>query len=233
MMQARWPGYLKRMVIGSALGLTVLVAAGPTALYAQDEESSIWNLERRLWNGLMRGIGLRGPDDEVIEYRERSPLVVPPSRDLPPPQTTTAAKNPAWPVDPDISRQRKRAEAKRKAPIDTARAVDQQGAPISPDELNRGAGTPSGSGKSGTPGAIDSDGRALAPSELGYFGGLFSFRAFGFGGYQNETGTFTKEPPRDTLTAPPPGYQTPSPAQPYGVTRRVERSKAEQFDPGR
>ena len=58
-------------------------------------------------------------------------------------------------------------------------------------------------------------------------------RAWGFGGYTNETGTFTNEPSRNTLTEPPPGYQTPSPAQPYGVTRRVERSAPQQFDPAR
>jgi hypothetical protein len=75
----------------------------------------------------------------------------------------------------------------------------------------------------------------MAPSELGYFGGLLSGRAWGFGsgfgGYQNETGTFTNEPSREQLTQPPPGYQTPSGAQPYGVTRRVERQAPQQFDP--
>jgi hypothetical protein len=70
---------------------------------------------------------------------------------------------------------------------------------------------------------------------MGYFGGLFSGRAWGFGsgfsGYKDETGTFTSEPQRSQLTEPPPGYQTPSGAQPYGVTRRVERTRTEQFDP--
>ena len=58
-------------------------------------------------------------------------------------------------------------------------------------------------------------------------------RAWGFGGYTNETGTFTNEPSRQELTQPPPGYQTPSAEQPYGTTRRVERSGVQKHDPAR
>jgi hypothetical protein len=157
--------------------------------------------------------------------------VVPPSRELPPPQVNATAKNPAWPVDPDVARHRKRTETKRKAVIDASRELDKQSGPITPDELNR-PGTVTGSTGSNAPRpGTDPDGRQIAPSELGYLGGLFSLRAFGFGANRTEVGTFTNEPPRTTLTAPPPGYQTPSGAQPYGVSRRVERTKVEQFDP--
>ena len=38
-----------------------------------------------------------------------------------------------------------------------------------------------------------------------------------FGGNKEETVKFTGEPPRTSLTDPPPGYQTPSPDQPYGA----------------
>jgi len=44
-------------------------------------------------------------------------------------------------------------------------------------------------------------------------------------GNPGEAGEFTGEPPRTDLTAPPPGYQTPSPAQPYGVGSTKERAK--------
>ena len=40
---------------------------------------------------------------------------------------------------------------------------------------------------------------------------------------------FTGEPPRDTLTAPPAGYQTPSPNYAYGVGIKAK----EQVDPSR
>jgi hypothetical protein len=113
-----------------------------------------------------------------------------------------------------------------------SRVVDRQENALTPDQLNRPGGVPVQSSRSNapTPGS-DVDGKPVLPSELGYFGGLFSSRAWGFSGYQDETGTFTSEPARDQLTQPPPGYQTPSAAQPYGVTRRVERSKSQAFDP--
>ena len=40
-----------------------------------------------------------------------------------------------------------------------------------------------------------------------------------------ETAEFTSEPVRDTLTAPPPGYQTPSPNAPYGFDPRSDKEK--------
>ena len=55
----------------------------------------------------------------------------------------------------------------------------------------------------------------MRPSELGsknFFSGIFSSFSD-----KEETGTFTGEPVRENLTAPPAGYQTPSPAQPYGL----------------
>ena len=49
---------------------------------------------------------------------------------------------------------------------------------------------------------------------LAYKGNLFGTM---FGSKKEETAKFTGEPPRASLTDPPPGYQTPSPDQPYGV----------------
>ena len=89
--------------------------------------------------------------------------------------------------------------------------------------LNRGTtgavAAPSRTGTAMTP----RQGSNMAPSELGYFGGLFSRRLrFRLAGSpKDEVGTFTQEPPREALTAPPAGYQTPSPAAPYGVTKRT------------
>ena len=77
-------------------------------------------------------------------------------------------------------------------------------------------------------GALDA--RPLRPDELGskglitknFFGEIFS----SFGPEKTETETFTGEPVRDTLTAPPAGYQTPSPNQPYGVGPKKATGKA-------
>lgn len=237
MMQARW---VKHIDVAGALALAALIAGAPGGAQAQQdttEGNSIWNLEQRVWGGIVRGLGLRDPNAPVIEYRERSPLVVPPSRELPPPQSRAAKRDPAWPNDPDVAKARKAAEAKRKlnAGSDLSRIIDRQGNALTPDELNRPGGAPVQSSRSNAPapGSEPDGGEKMTPSQLGYFGGLFSLRAWGFSGYQNETGTFTNEPARTELTAPPPGYQTPSPAQPYGVTKRVERTGTQQFDPAR
>ena len=73
-------------------------------------------------------------------------------------------------------------------------------------------------GSPGTPGSVGSKGKSLQPSELGYFGGLFS--SFGGSSKEADVATFDREPARGSLTAPPSGYQTPSAAQPYGITKK-------------
>ena len=236
MMQARW---VREIGVAGAFALAVLVVGAPGRAQAQQDDSvdtnSVWNLEQRVWTGIVRGLGLRDPNAPVIDYRERSPLVVPPSRELPPPQAKATQRNPAWPNDPDVAKARKAADAKRKlnAGSDLSRSIDQQSGALTPDQLNRPGGVPVQSDRSNAPAPGSDPSRPVAPSELGYFGGLFSARAWGFSGYTNETGTFTNEPSRNQLTEPPPGYQTPSAAQPYGVTRRVERSAPQAFDPAR
>ena len=55
------------------------------------------------WSKFMQTLGLKkGPDDPDIDLTERSPLVVPPSRDLPPPVADAAAPTPDWPKDPKV-----------------------------------------------------------------------------------------------------------------------------------
>jgi hypothetical protein len=56
------------------------------------------------------------------------------------------------------------------------------------------------------------------PSDLGtktekIFGSIWS----SFTPAKPESAPFTGEPPREAMTAPPSGYQTPSPNYPYGV----------------
>src|SRR5262249_40943026 len=94
-------------------------------------------------------------------------------------------------------------------------------------------GPASGSQASGKPrkageGEVDrSGGEAtnLAPSQLGYFGGLFSWSGFGLG-EKEEYGTFKKEPPRRSLTEPPIGYPPPCPAPPSGLGQSTTRPTA-------
>ena len=165
-----------------------------------------------------KDIGLQR-DGPGIEYRERAPLVVPPSRDLPPPQDPgSVADNPAWPKDPDV--QQRKSAAKKPTRIGSE-AMEADARPLSRTELDKGR-IPAGTGQTKAAPTPEESARPMRPAELkskSIFSGMFSFG-------KNETTTFTEEPARESLTAPPSGYQTPSPNQPYGVGRSNERAKA-------
>ena len=237
MMQASWSKQLRQCAQFSAVGAILFAAGASTAVRAQDDpgDNALARWERKIWNGIARGIGLKG-EEPVIDYRERSPLVVPPSRDLPPPQAKAAPRGPEWPVDPDAKRAKDRADAKKKK-LNAGNPFfeyEERMRPLTPDQLD-----PPGSARASTSAPAqgstgpEPQGNRLLPSELGYVGGLFSWGGFGFGPKKAEVGTFTHEPPRTDLTAPPAGYQTPSGAQPYGLTPRIEYGKAQPFDPAR
>ena len=216
---------LQRVALASLLGLVLLALGAPGSARAEDDETdSIWNFDRRMYRGLMNGLGLRDGNESTIEYRERSPLVVPPSRNLPPPQANASVRNPAWPKDPDAQRR----DVKRKAQTTPDASNERFGRTILPSELDPVGTTGTTPARPRGTGTMAPDGGNIAaPSQLGYFGGLFSWQGFGFGlgGPKEEVGVFTAEPPRTTLTAPPVGYQTPSPAQPYGMVKRPDYGK--------
>jgi hypothetical protein len=216
---------LLRTVVGAMLGAAVLMGDwGSGARAAEDDDDDGFDV--KIVRRMLTTLGLRR-DDDGINYRERSPLVVPPSRNLVPPATAKAPdKNPAWPNDPDVKR-RKDAKIKSK---DQRRNIDWDAdtRPMRPSELhgnpqNAGPGQPQ-------PNNVDVD-KPLKPSELGYKGGLFSGL---FGGSKEEYTTFTGESPRASLIEPPSGYRTPSPNQPYGVGReKWTPPKFERHDPVR
>jgi hypothetical protein len=218
----RWISHLRQAAAGGALGLAVLAFA-PGSASAQDGGGNFYD-------SFMRGLGLRNGNEAEIDYRERSPLVVPPSRNLPPPESSAAKRNAAWPVDQETKR-KKEVAAKRKKDGPRSNDPDYDGRNLTPSELNPpGTGGSGGTGTAASTGGgtgNNSDpGSSLRPSQLGYSGGLFSLRAFGFGAQQqDETANFTNEPPRRSLTEPPVGYQTPSAGQPYGAKKRHEYEK--------
>jgi hypothetical protein len=158
---------------------------------------------------ILKAIGLPDPNhpEYEINYSERSPLVVPPNRNLPAPISAEKPPAPNWPQDPDI---KKRQAAKSEKTILRANGdpVMDEGRPLRPDEL-----IPKGSRSS----AVSS-----SPGIEPKHNSLFNFDWFS----KEEYGTFTGEPPRANLTDPPPGYQTPSPDEPYGISPDRKPSKA-------
>ena len=199
-----------QLIAGCALAALVV---GTAPARAQDAEED--SVEQKVMDAIMGAVGLKRKD-EIIDYRERSPLVIPPSAGsaistgpaaaLPPPQTDKVA-NPNWPVDPEVKQARALAASRKKGDGRTSSQImDDNMRPLPRSEIERGRSNRA----QNNPNSNDS----LLPSswsELGYkggiFGGMFS---------NNETpASFTGEPPRANLTEPPVGYQTPSPNQPY------------------
>jgi hypothetical protein len=174
----------------------------------------------------MKEMGFKRSEDVGIEYRERAPLVVPPSRNLPPPQSSASVeRNPNWPKDPDI-RRRKEATAAEKAKLRSAVSAEEDSRPLRPDELDKGGGTATGSIGNTRPTGEDAA-RPLPPSQMGTGSKNFLDAMWSsIGPAKSETAPFDGEPPRSSMTDPPPGYQTPSPSQPYGVSPSKQLPKA-------
>jgi hypothetical protein len=211
------------------LAVVLAVAAGMGSAFAQDDDDDV-PLDTKILRRFMKEMGFKRSEDVGIEYRERAPLVVPPSRNLPPPQREgSAERNPNWPKDPDVAR-RKEASAAEKAKLrHSADTAEDEARPLRPDELEKGrgqAGTATSSIGNTRPTGEDAA-RPLPPSQMGtgsknFFDAIIS----SIGPARSETAPFKGEPPRTTMTDPPPGYQTPSPSQPYGMTPTKELPKA-------
>jgi len=191
------------------LGIGLLMA--PSIVRAADDDEDDKSFEEKIIDNIMSGIGGTNMESKGIDYRERSPLVVPPKLDLPPPVSAKSQVNdPNWPKDPDVAHRKAASKAREKpkpTPWEAAR-------PLTPAELDVGKTAPSthASNDPLTPGVTNNP--ALSPSQLGFDGKLGHL--FG-GGNKSESVPFTAEPPRQSLVEPPPGYQTPSPDHPYGT----------------
>jgi hypothetical protein len=200
----------------ATLALGVGLALSTTAARAEDDEDDL-SFEEKIIKQIMTGIGGTNMENGGIEYRERSPLVIPPKVELPPPATAAVeAPVPNWPKDPEVKRRKEMRELRKKDnkdPLESARV-------LTPSELARGktAARPSeGAEQPGNPQNV----KILSPSQLGFDGGVLKM----FKGNTTETAPFTGEPPRETLIQPPPGYQTPSPNYAYGTGPKESLNK--------
>ncbi|WP_291855845.1 hypothetical protein [Bradyrhizobium sp.] len=199
---------LRFAAVAFCIGL--MMAAAPVRA-ADGEDEDEMTFEEKIIDGIMRGIGGTNMENRGIEYRERSPLVVPPKLDLPPPASAAAEiKAPNWPKDPDEQRRKAASAARKKENKDPREAARI----LTPAEL--------AVGKTAAPSRTNSDpvqpgtsytNPILSPSQLGYNGGFSGL----FGGSKVETAPFKGEPTRESLTQPPVGYQTPSSSFAYGT----------------
>ena len=195
---------LARAVCRTALAASIVCAATAVARAGDDDMQSSGG---SLYDQFLQVIGVSGGAN--INYSERSPLVVPPTKDLPPPSADSAPPAPDWPKDPDIT-QRAKAKVKEK-PHPRMDYVYDSSRPLRPDELNVPGGNTSAR-NSATPGGTanaDYPERDYTPPKKSVFD-LFNTS-------NQQYATFTGEPARTSLTDPPAGYMTPSADQPYGI----------------
>jgi hypothetical protein len=200
-----------------ALGIGLVMTAG--AARAQNDDEDDKTFEEKVIEGIMAGIGGTNMENRGIEYRERSPLVVPPRLDLPPPVSVSGeVKDPNWPKDPDEAKRKAAIAARKKAkpdPIEASRI-------LTPSELNAvRTAPPSRTNNDPVQPGNSSNNPILSPSQLGYNGGFSGL----FGGNKAETAPFKGEPTRESLTQPPAGYQTPSPNFAYGTGPKESLNK--------
>lgn len=181
---------IKQVALAGALGLLAAAGLSPDAARAQDTSG-----DGTLFGSMLKGLGIGGENN--IEYRDRPPLVVPATRDLPPPQPAGTARNPNWPVDPktgDVPRKGNQVRDLDRLPVPQRPAV--------PSVAIAGPANPSASGPDQTP--------APPPSEPGFFGKLFSSSDV-------PANAVIPVPTRKALTEPPLDYQSPSTTQPYAA----------------
>ncbi len=186
--------------------------------------------DTKIFAGILKGLGLR-KDEAGIDYRERSPLVLPPSNQLnllPSPEDVANSKKAAnWPDDPDIKRAKLRREQERKRKPQEPGVDDK---PLLPSQMTEGQATvgrrtPAAARRPANP--MEGVGAAQHERRVG-LQGLPEHVQTRFWAPKEEYTPFTGEPQRSSLTEPPPGYRTPSPNQPYGVGR--EKWKAPTVD---
>jgi hypothetical protein len=214
------PGALNRglRLAAIALGIGLMMTSG-VARAQDDDDDDGKTFEEKVIEGIMAGVGGTNMENRGIDYRERSPLVVPPKLDLPPPESARSEiKDPNWPKDPDEARRKAAIAARKKAnkdPVEAARV-------LSPSELNVGrTDAPVRTNNDPVQPGNSATNPILSPSQLGFEGKFGSL----FGGNKAEAAPFKGEPTRESLTQPPPGYQTPSPNFAYGTGPKESMNK--------
>jgi hypothetical protein len=213
------------------IGLCLATAA---ARAGDDDDEDDTPVEDKIMRNLMSGIGGVSMDSKGIDYRERSPLVVPRTTDLPPPESGNTAKNvPNWPKDPSIAARKAAAEESQRG----KQSIFETNRTLTPAELSPKGSKAARVATPQQPGTTDiwggnGSGPMLSPSQLGSATGNF-FNLFK-GGKATETAQFKGEPPRESLTQPPAGYMTPSPDYAYGTggpAKPIDQQSNNPFDP--
>ncbi len=209
------------------MALRAVVLAGTAAGLAACSGSGLETAMKDPMEGLigdsdpMVALGLRAdPNAEEIEYRPRSPLVVPKDdAALPPPQQRAEGYGADWPQDPDEARRQKLREARAAASAETTKDVENASTAMTPEQLRDWSRSTGGhgvaSGGSYEPAGIETS-RPVSPRDL-------------LDRKKDPNARLSRaEPAREDLTDPPPGYRTPA-ANPDGTIPATEPKKKKNF----
>lgn len=182
---------LMRLARPVVLSVAVALSGCASSTSGFEDESNGEPQDTNLVKGMMTSLGAIDPKERPIEYKPRSPLVVPPKRELPAPQDADAAL------------------AQRNFPRnqeDIDREMTKRGGndpdpsrPWTPDQLARYRM----SGQPTRTGSDDNPGRRLTPEEMA---GQFK--------RNQEAIAIASNNGKKTLTEPPKDYRTPSPKAP-------------------
>jgi hypothetical protein len=178
------------------------------------------------WNSMLGfvGMGPNKPADDAIDYSARPALVVPPTMDLPPPQTAVA-KPVDWPNDPDaIARRKAEAGSRRPAPpspptdasdsdddqADQTDQAGQQAAQKPKDKTPEWVGAQSAGLSGGGSSIFGTGGQPLSLPNVSNWS-LSNWNPFAQSDDTKAARTLKVgvEPQREYLTQPPPGYRAP------------------------
>ncbi len=189
-----------------AVGASALLglAAVPALALDDDGHQSIFGT----FSGLLTtSIGIPGltPNQEkpAINYRERAPLVLPPSSNLRTPLPPVRQRNAAWPVDHDVQKARRAAR-----PAGTVLRDDAGNEILSPQYLRNTGRLSSNPPRDPVAEACDmSDPLARPCNVKGMWDVLKNNRLTGSGSKDLVPG---QEPPRTALTDPPVGLRMPN-----------------------
>ncbi|MEI5666099.1 hypothetical protein WBO78_14220 [Bosea sp. CCNWLW174] len=160
--------------------------------------------EGMLFKNLVDGMGLFGRDKADIEYKQRAPLVVPPSSTLPKPQEAGANRSAAWPDDPDVAR-RKAERDSSNILFSTTEAYRANTRPLmSQEELRRGRVAGRANGPEGIVPDHNTGNNQIEPIRIG--------RDMAARQAQTDTSNlaYGTEPARRFLHEPPTGYRRPA-----------------------
>lgn len=150
---------------------------------------------------LLDMVGMGGEkESDSIQYRERSPLVVPPKMEIPTPQPRPSQKAEAWPQDQEVVRARKK-QVESNARVMAKRAETNGGEKLTPEEM-RAMRTP------GVATAAPDQGCKMDPFDksacsVAEYWGALSVKTQKKDELSLQAGV---EPPREYLTQPPKGY---------------------------